>query len=123
MVSWFFHNWSAFLVKAEVREEFKALGVRVQVLKDISKEIGKVAPRQVEDFLPLPERPAGSQRVSGGHGVGCLTAGDPPEARIGADAHHLGGLRSTGHERPGADCAVRASGVLGHFRAVDGRRL
>jgi 3-methyladenine DNA glycosylase AlkD len=41
------------LVKAEVREEFKALGVPVAGLADIGKEIGKVARRRAEDFLPL----------------------------------------------------------------------
>ncbi len=41
------------LVKAEVREEFKALGVPVADLADIGKEIGKVARRRVDDFLPL----------------------------------------------------------------------
>ncbi|NIN68497.1 MAG: hypothetical protein GTO63_28075 [Anaerolineae bacterium] len=41
------------LVKAEVREEFKALGVPVPDLADIGKEIGRVARRQVDDFLPL----------------------------------------------------------------------
>ncbi len=43
----------AFLVKAEIREEFKALGVPVPVLKDMGKEIGKVARKRVDDFLPL----------------------------------------------------------------------
>jgi 3-methyladenine DNA glycosylase AlkD len=41
------------LVKAEVREEFKALGVPVADLADIGKEIGNVARRRVDDFLPL----------------------------------------------------------------------
>jgi 3-methyladenine DNA glycosylase AlkD len=41
------------LVKEEAREEFKALGVPVADLADIGKEIGRVARRQVDDFLPL----------------------------------------------------------------------
>jgi len=43
----------AFLIKAEVREEFKALGVPVPVLRDMGKEIGKMARKRVDDFLPL----------------------------------------------------------------------
>lgn len=43
------------LVKAEVREEFKVLGVPVAALASIGKEIGKVARQRVEDFLPLAE--------------------------------------------------------------------
>lgn len=43
------------LVKAEVREEFKALGVPVAALASMGKEIGKVASQRVEDFLPLAE--------------------------------------------------------------------
>jgi 3-methyladenine DNA glycosylase AlkD len=43
----------AFMVKAEIREEFKALGVPVQTLRDMGGEIGKVARKRVDDFLPL----------------------------------------------------------------------
>lgn len=41
------------LVKAEVREDFKALGVPVPALSEIGKEIGKVARKRVDDFLLL----------------------------------------------------------------------
>jgi 3-methyladenine DNA glycosylase AlkD len=43
----------AVLIKAEAREELKALGVPVKALDDIGKEIGKVARKRVDDFLPL----------------------------------------------------------------------
>jgi hypothetical protein len=43
------------LVKAEVREEFKVLGLPVAALGSIGKEIGKVARQRVEDFLRLAE--------------------------------------------------------------------
>lgn len=41
------------LVKAETRDELEALGVPVKALKDIGEEIGNIARKQVEDFLPL----------------------------------------------------------------------
>lgn len=41
------------LVKAEIREGIKALGVPVPVLKEMGKEIGKEARKRVDDFLPL----------------------------------------------------------------------
>jgi len=43
----------AALVKAEIREEYQALGVPVPALSEMGKEIGKVARRRVDDFLPL----------------------------------------------------------------------
>jgi 3-methyladenine DNA glycosylase AlkD len=43
----------AALVKAEIREKYQALGVPVPALGEIGKEIGKVARKRVEDFLPL----------------------------------------------------------------------
>jgi 3-methyladenine DNA glycosylase AlkD len=43
----------AALIKPQAREELKALGVPVKALDDIGKEIGKVARRRVDDFLPL----------------------------------------------------------------------
>jgi 3-methyladenine DNA glycosylase AlkD len=43
----------AALIKAEIREELKALGVPVPALGEIGKEIGKVAGKRVDDFLPL----------------------------------------------------------------------
>lgn len=43
----------AFLVKAEIREEFEALGVPVAALREVGKEIGSVARKRVDDFLPL----------------------------------------------------------------------
>lgn len=43
----------AFLVKAEIREEFEALGVPVAALKEMGRQIGKVARKRVDDFLPL----------------------------------------------------------------------
>ncbi|MCJ7621517.1 MAG: DNA alkylation repair protein [Anaerolineae bacterium] len=44
------------LVKAEVRAEIQALGVPVLALDEIGKEIGKVARKRVDDFLPLARR-------------------------------------------------------------------
>ena len=44
------------LVKAEVRAEIQALGVPVPTLREIGKELGRVARRRVGDFLPLAER-------------------------------------------------------------------
>jgi 3-methyladenine DNA glycosylase AlkD len=41
------------LVKAELRKKFEAVGVPVGALKDMGKEIGKVARQRVDDFLPL----------------------------------------------------------------------
>jgi 3-methyladenine DNA glycosylase AlkD len=41
------------LVKAEVRAELQALGVPVPALSEIGKEVGKVARKRVDDFLPL----------------------------------------------------------------------
>lgn len=41
------------MVKAEIREGYKALGVPVPALTEIGKEIGKAAPRGVDEFLPL----------------------------------------------------------------------
>jgi len=41
------------LVKAEIREEFKALGVPVPALSELGKEIGKDARKRVDDFLLL----------------------------------------------------------------------
>jgi 3-methyladenine DNA glycosylase AlkD len=43
----------AALVKTEIREGYKALGVPVPALTEIGKEIGKIACRRVDDFLPL----------------------------------------------------------------------
>jgi 3-methyladenine DNA glycosylase AlkD len=43
----------AALVKAEIRAEMKALGVPVPALGEIGKEMGKVARKRVDDFLPL----------------------------------------------------------------------
>jgi 3-methyladenine DNA glycosylase AlkD len=43
----------AALVKAEIRKEYQALGVPVPALGEIGKEMGKVARKRVEDFLPL----------------------------------------------------------------------
>jgi 3-methyladenine DNA glycosylase AlkD len=43
----------AALIKAEAREQLRALGVPVKALDDIGKEIGKVARKRVDDFLPL----------------------------------------------------------------------
>ena len=43
----------AALVKAEVRENFKALGVPVPALSEIGKAIGEVARKRVDDFLLL----------------------------------------------------------------------
>jgi len=40
-------------VKAEVRREYKALGVPVPALSEIGKEIGRAARKRVDDFLPL----------------------------------------------------------------------
>lgn len=44
------------LVKAELRDKLKALGVPVPVLKDMGSEVGKVARKRVDDFLPLARR-------------------------------------------------------------------
>ena len=44
------------LLKAEVREGIQALGVPVPALDEIGKEIGKVARKRVDDFLPLARR-------------------------------------------------------------------
>jgi 3-methyladenine DNA glycosylase AlkD len=44
------------LVKAEVRARIQALGVPVPALDEIGKEIGKVARKRVDDFLPLARR-------------------------------------------------------------------
>ena len=44
------------LVKAEIREEIQALGVPVPALEEIGEEIGKVARKRVDDFLPLARR-------------------------------------------------------------------
>jgi 3-methyladenine DNA glycosylase AlkD len=43
----------AALVKEEIRAEMKALGVPVPALGEIGKEMGKVARKRVDDFLPL----------------------------------------------------------------------
>jgi len=43
----------AALVKAEIRDGYKALGVPVPALTEIGKEVGKVARKRVDDFLPL----------------------------------------------------------------------
>lgn len=43
----------AALVKAEIREQYQALGVPVPALGEIGQEIGKVARKRVDDFLPL----------------------------------------------------------------------
>jgi 3-methyladenine DNA glycosylase AlkD len=43
----------AALVKAEIRKEYQALGVPVPALGEIGQEMGKVARKRVEDFLPL----------------------------------------------------------------------
>jgi 3-methyladenine DNA glycosylase AlkD len=43
----------AALVKAELREDYQALGVPVPALGEIGQEIGKAARKRVEDFLPL----------------------------------------------------------------------
>jgi 3-methyladenine DNA glycosylase AlkD len=43
----------AALVKAEIRDGYKALGVPVPALTEIGKAIGKVARRRVDEFLPL----------------------------------------------------------------------
>jgi 3-methyladenine DNA glycosylase AlkD len=43
----------AALVKAEIREQYQALGVPVPAMGEIGKEIGKVARKRVDDFLPL----------------------------------------------------------------------
>jgi 3-methyladenine DNA glycosylase AlkD len=41
------------LVKAEIREKIQVIGVPVPALSEIGKEIGKVARKRVDDFLPL----------------------------------------------------------------------
>jgi 3-methyladenine DNA glycosylase AlkD len=41
------------LVKAEIRAKFEVIGVPVPALSEIGKEIGKVARKRVDDFLPL----------------------------------------------------------------------
>ena len=41
------------LVKAEIREKLRVIGVPVPALSEIGKEIGKVARKRVDDFLPL----------------------------------------------------------------------
>jgi 3-methyladenine DNA glycosylase AlkD len=43
----------ATLVKAEIRKEYRALGVPVPALGEIGQGMGKVARKRVEDFLPL----------------------------------------------------------------------
>jgi 3-methyladenine DNA glycosylase AlkD len=41
------------LVKAEVRERLQVIGVPVPALSEIGQEVGKVARKHVDDFLPL----------------------------------------------------------------------
>lgn len=40
-------------IKAEQREQQETVGIPVEVLRDIGKEIGKVAQKRVGDFIPL----------------------------------------------------------------------
>lgn len=63
------------LVKAEVREGYKALGVPVPALTDIGQQIGKVARKQVDEFLPLA-RLLWEQGGREGRLVACTFLGD-----------------------------------------------
>lgn len=65
----------AALVKAEVREGYKALGVPVPALTEIGQEIGRVARERVDDFLPLA-RLLWAQGGREGRLVACTFLGD-----------------------------------------------
>jgi len=65
----------AALVKAEIRDGYKALGVPVPALTEIGKEIGKVARRRVDEFLPLA-RLLWEQGGREGRLVACIFLGD-----------------------------------------------
>ncbi len=42
-------------IKAELREQQETIGIPVPVLKSIGKGIAKVAPKRIDDFLPLAQ--------------------------------------------------------------------
>ncbi|HEM60812.1 MAG TPA: DNA alkylation repair protein [Chloroflexi bacterium] len=65
----------AALVKAEIREGYKALGVPVPALTEIGKEVGRVARKRVDDFLPLA-RLLWEQGGREGRLVACTFLGD-----------------------------------------------